>query len=142
MNRTELIRSVKRASREIAQSDWPMGSQKEREMIAEWRRIRPKMVNRLLAMGILKEFAHLIETRRFEAETANLTAGMGWPDSREQANRDWLIWEAEADEDPQAPEEAEAGVDQMLARAAKVDEMPSMWEKVPRKILRRKSSQT
>lgn len=100
-----LIRAIKRESRRIDREEWGIGSQMEREMIEQWRAIRPKMTARLEQAGILKEFAHLIETRRFEAQKMYERAGMPYPDSREQAEQEWLICDPE--EDPFAEDEEE-----------------------------------
>lgn len=145
MNRRQLIRAVKAASLKIQEEDWPMGSQREREMIVEWRQIRPKMVARLESMGILNEFAHLIESRRFEAMEQYQKAGMGWPDSREQANLDWLIVEPETEEDL-----SDNALLERLARAEPdapqprmpVDQMPSRWATLPSSMKRKLKAST
>jgi hypothetical protein len=113
----QLIRQIKQESARIAETDWPIGGQKEREMIALWRQIRPRMVARLEQAGILAEFAHLIESRRFAASEANQKAGMGWPDSREEANKDWLIVDPEGPEDPSDPDGDLTPLLEMAARA-------------------------
>lgn len=138
MNRRQLIRAVKSASRKIQDEEWPIGSLKEREMIELWRRIRPQMTARLESMGILEEFAHLLHCRRMEAEDQYLKAGMGWPDSREQANLDWLIVEPESDPDV-TPNAEPMDEEQLLSRLVNVDEAPSMWSRVPRRVRRSKS---
>lgn len=123
MNR-QLVRQIKAESARIAETEMGIGGQKEREMIALWRQIRPRMVARLEQLGILEEFAHLLNQRRNEAEDAYLKAGMGWPDSREEANKDWLINDPQADE---ADAQAEAeGLQSLLEMAAR--------ERVPRSV--------
>lgn len=107
-----LIRAIKQECLRL-EDEWPMGGQIEDQMIERWRQRRPKMVARLEQAGILAEFAHLIECRRGEAMENYFKAGMGWPDSREEANRDWLL------EDPEADDAPTRNLDDLLQLAAR-----------------------
>lgn len=126
MNERQLARRVKAESARLAETEYGVGGQKEQEMIAQWREQRPKMVARLERMGILAEFAHLIETKRGQAMDANRKAGMGWPDSREQANLDWLIADPETDD-----EEQEADLNALMERMTQAPR-----ERLPRAMRR------
>lgn len=108
-----LIRQIKQESQRIQDEERGIGGQKEREMIALWRQIRPRMVARLEQAGILDEFAHLLINRASEASMENQRAGMGWPDSREEANKDWLLM------DPEEPDEPTNSLELMLETAAR-----------------------
>lgn len=110
----ELVQQIKAESAKAAEETWGLGDQIQTRMIDNWREIRPKMVADLERQGILAEFAHLLLVRREETEDRYLAAGMGWPDSREQANLDWLINAPET-------EDAQAGdVEPLMAMAARV----------------------
>jgi len=114
MIRRELVQQIKAESAKAAEDLFGPGGTIQDEMVEQWREIRPKMVADLERQGILAEFAHLILVRREETEDRYLAAGMGWPDSREQANLDWLIYEPET-------EDARPGdVEPLLAMAARV----------------------
>ena len=107
MNNRQLVQQIKARSARIAREEREPGGKRERDMIALWRQIRPQMVARLEGLGVLEEFAHLLAWNRSEAESRYLDSGLGWPDSREEANRDWLISEPESqEEDDQAEQEA------------------------------------
>lgn len=98
MNSRQLIRAIKQESAHLAETDTGMGSQRETEMIDQWREIRPQMVQRLESMGVLKEFAHILECRRADAVQEYIQTGMPIPDAREQANLDWTLMEPEEDD--------------------------------------------
>jgi hypothetical protein len=75
-------------------------------MIAYWRAHRPKMTARLERLGILAEFAHVMETNRSNAEQQNRQAGMYWTDAAEQAEQAWTLMTPEA-EDPEPTDDSE-----------------------------------
>lgn len=86
-------------------TDWPPGSPREKALLKHWATHRPRMLAALHAQGIAAALAHVLEDRAYKALRENLKAGMPPTDAREQAERDWLIQEPEAeeDEDPTAP---------------------------------------
>lgn len=64
-------------------------------MIRYWKQFRPRMVRRLKAHGLLEDLAYVLDCLKSKAEDANLESGLGWPDSREMAEREWLLMEPE-----------------------------------------------
>lgn len=95
---------VKDKTKEFQDADMTqaMGTQKQQEMIAYWKANRPKMYQRMKALGLLEKLAFVLENLAIQEEDRNLAGGMGWPDSREQAEQAWLLMEPE--EDPDAEE--------------------------------------
>ena len=75
-----------------------MGSLVERDLVTHWRAHRPKMVARLERLGILREMAHVLWHLMRQTEKQLLASGMAVTDAAEQAERDWLLQEPEAEE--------------------------------------------
>lgn len=75
-----------------------LGAPKQKAMIAYWKAHRPKMYQRIKALGLLEKLAFVLHCLAKEEEDRNLKGGMGWPDSREQAEQGWLLMEPEEDD--------------------------------------------
>lgn len=97
------VKELKEQSARLAEQ-WPRGSQEDRDLIATWRRNRPKMAARLAEQGVLVAFAHLSAFRAGRAEKAYLEAGLPMTDAREQAAAEWLLQEPESEEETSPPE--------------------------------------
>lgn len=89
---------AKTESAKIA-TDWPLGSRAEKELIQHWRRVRPQMVARLQETGALAALAHVLNHKMIEALQRNRAAGMPPTDAREEAEKDWLLMEPEAEDE-------------------------------------------
>ena len=80
---------------------WPLGGKAERDLVAKWRRDRPKMAEALAKRGALLQMAHVLENLYVESYLLNLKEGMPPPDAREDAARAWLLQEPESEDDPE-----------------------------------------
>jgi|GEM_PF-3461870 len=76
---------------------WPaMGATDlQAEMKAYWKQNRPQMYRRLMTARLLNKMAYVLECKMWEQEAKNQAAGMPWPDSRNQAQQDWLLMDPE-----------------------------------------------
>lgn len=75
------------------------GTPRQKAMIAYWKEHRPKMYRQLQALGLVDSLAFVLDNLAIEEEDQNLKSGMGWPDSREQAEQAWLLMEPEEDQE-------------------------------------------
>ena len=97
------VQQIRAESNHLAET-WPRGGWAQRDLIARWRRDRPKMAASLAEQGVLVAFAHLTLQRADDWEVKYRTAGMPIPDAREQAARDWLLQEPESEEENPLPQ--------------------------------------
>lgn len=79
---------------------WPLGDERERDLLAHWAISRPQMMARLEAMKVAPQLAHVLLDRVYHTMQQYLRAGMGPTDATEQAERDWLMLEPESDDEP------------------------------------------
>jgi hypothetical protein len=84
------------ASEEIGPAQ---GTPKQKEMLAYWKKHRPRMYRAMAKRRLLPDLAFVLENLAFQEERRNLAGGMGWPDSREQAEQAWLLMEPEGEEE-------------------------------------------
>ena len=61
------------------------------QILKAWKAYHPQMLNDLEAMGLSVKFADLMQAKMWEAQEAYSAAGMRWPDSLEQAQREFLM---------------------------------------------------
>jgi hypothetical protein len=94
----EEIRKIKAESNRLAET-WPLGGLQERDLIAKWRRDRPKMAAELAEKDALVPFAHLTVHRAYDTEKKYLDAGLPPTDAREMAAADWLLQTPESEEE-------------------------------------------
>lgn len=99
---TEFVRWVNRTARAYQESEGIVagyGQPSQKQLLAWWQVHRPQMVRRLEQRqpGLTLKLAFVLENRMFEQEDEYRQAGMPWPDRREQAERDWLLREPEAE---------------------------------------------
>jgi hypothetical protein len=73
------------------------GSEEVKELIEDWKRLRPKMVKKYQKMGILKEFAQVCLERRDDSLMHLKDAQMDTSDARAEANQNLLLWDEEDD---------------------------------------------
>jgi hypothetical protein len=73
------------------------GSEEVKELIEDWKRLRPKMVKKYQRMGILKEFAQVCLERRDDSLMHLKDAQMDTSDARAEANQNLLLWDEEDD---------------------------------------------
>ena len=95
----QFVNRVKKRSKEIAETEIGIGGRREQEMIKMWRQRRPKMVKELETLGILAEFAHILQYNRMEADQQNITAGMSPGDASMTAEADWTMQEPETEDE-------------------------------------------
>jgi hypothetical protein len=74
------------------------GSRLERELVEHWRYNRPKMYRQLLAAGVLEKMAFVLYEKMYQSTRVYIQGGLPYPDAQEEAVKDWLIWEPEAEE--------------------------------------------
>lgn len=72
----------------------------QKEMKAYWKQNRPGMYHRLMTARLLNKMTQVLECKMWEQEEKNQAAGMPWPDSRNQAQQDWLLMEPETEDSP------------------------------------------
>lgn len=76
---------------------WPVmgATNRQQEMKAYWRENRPQMYQLLLRENLLTKLAYVLECLMWEQEAKNRATGVAWPDSKSEAEKDWLIMEPE-----------------------------------------------
>jgi hypothetical protein len=98
---------VKTESKRLEWHILPMGGPVQERMLKFWKLYRPMMWASLEKQGITKELAHVLDAKSDEAYNLNLKAGMYRTDAQEEAEKDWLLMEAEPGEDNEPLEEKE-----------------------------------
>lgn len=73
------------------------------QILKTWELERPAMWARLQREGIATDLAWTLQAKASAAEDEYLKAGMTPTDAREQAQREWLLLTAEADDQREAP---------------------------------------
>lgn len=68
------------------------------QLIADWRNLRPNMVNHYYKLGVLEEFATVCLIRRDKHLNAMLKAGMDEADARIEASSYLFLWNEDDDE--------------------------------------------
>ena len=78
------------------EANWPKGSKVEKDLLAQWQNLRPKMMARLAVFpGSVTALAHVLVDRKLKAQEAYVTSGMPIPDADLQAAQEWLMLEPE-----------------------------------------------
>jgi hypothetical protein len=77
-------------------AEWPMGSLLESRVLKTWEQNRPNMMRALRRWGAAEPLAHVLVNRFVEAEKTNIKAGLPPTDAREEAEKDWLMMEADS----------------------------------------------
>lgn len=92
---------VNTETEKLAERGFFPGSPREDEMLAFWRRYRPKMCARARAVGpdFLERMAFVLDEMRYEAKKKYIKSGMPPTDAEMEAAKDWLLMEPE-DETP------------------------------------------
>ena len=67
------------------------------QILKAWKAYHPQMLARLATMNLAEKFADLMQAKMWEAQESYSKAGMPWPDSQEQAEREWLMMYPEED---------------------------------------------
>jgi hypothetical protein len=67
-------------------------------MLKSWELERPKMYARLKSQGIVEQTADVLQAKMWQAEEKYQAGGMPYPDSKEQAEREWLLLEPESED--------------------------------------------
>lgn len=119
MNDRAFARMIRQRSLEIAETEREIGGRRETEMIAYWRTNRPQMTARLERLGILQQFAHVLNDLRAKEQDRLQASRMQWTDAAEQAEQAWTLMTPEADDQDaadEADEEAGALPRQLLRR--------------------------
>ena len=98
----EVARRALADSAELAKT-WPLGSALEKELTNHWKAHRPKMVRALAQHGAVGALAHVLVHLTLEADKQYRKAGMMATDAWEQAEREHLLREPEAEDDPPIP---------------------------------------
>ncbi len=108
------------------------GPGRVRELISEWKHLRPKMVKKYQEMGILEEFALVCLERRDDARMRNMDAGMAITDAREEANQNLFLWDEEDDltEEEQEEKDREATAFALLLSGPMTPEKIRRWEEL------------
>lgn len=87
------------AESQALEEEWPIGSKVEKDLMAQWQNLRPKMMSRLRVFpGAAEAMAHVLMDRKFKAEEQYVKAGMPIPDADLQASKEWLMLEEESDD--------------------------------------------
>lgn len=100
--KTWLLEEVKH----LRQRGWSPGdSPREAKLLERWAKVRPQMMERLRKIDprAPRLLAFVLDARRFEMRQALLDQGMPPTDAEEEATREWLMWEPEAEEPPLRP---------------------------------------
>lgn len=91
-----------KAESQRLEEKWPKGSRIEGDLIATWKRLRPKMAAALGEAEALEALAHVLTHQAIEATIAYQKAGMPPPDAAELAEAEWLLKTPESEDEDQA----------------------------------------
>lgn len=94
----ELTAWINREAAALAHKGELPGSPRESELLKQWHHHRPQMMHRLVAAGLEKKLALVLDHKRYQAMETYIQAGMPIPDAREQAEKDWLLMTTEEDD--------------------------------------------
>lgn len=93
---------VKTETQKLADQEIAPTISLRKQILAAWTEYHPAMMAELNKLGIAQDFADLMQAKMWEAQEAYQKAGMRWPDSREEAAREWLMMYP-----PEEPEETD-----------------------------------
>lgn len=93
----ELAKWAKAESRKLVEAgDLGPGLPLEKWVIETWRAERPDLTAAMQEWGALTQLAHALTNRMLAAETENLKAGFPPSDARQEAVKDWLMFDPTA----------------------------------------------
>jgi len=92
---------VKTSARKIRKTEGRGAIQQQARMLEYWKESRPKMWARLRKLGAhaAEDYALILNTRMWDAAKEYERAGMPLTDARQEAEKEWLLLEPEADEE-------------------------------------------
>lgn len=96
---------IRARATEIREQEIPINLQLNEQILKTWEALRPVMWRRLAMSKTAEDLALVVQVAMWDAVEAYERAGMPPTDAREQAEREWLMMEPEAEETPEAEKE-------------------------------------
>ncbi len=96
MNNLQMKMQIKAERQKYEAEEVIHNKELHRRIVETWERDSPQMVDRLKKQDLLEDLAFVSQERMWQAMDQNLKAGMPVTDAREQAERDHLMLEPEA----------------------------------------------
>ncbi len=89
---------INREAAKLEERGFIPGSPREDDLLRHWQIHRPKMLSELMAAGLAEKFAMVLLEKQYQSMREYLQAGMPPTDAREEADREWLLMEPEAED--------------------------------------------
>lgn len=92
-----LAKWAKAESRKLVEAGEPApGLPLEQWVLETWEAERPDLVTAMREWGALAQLAHVLVDRMVKAEAENLKAGLSPSDAKQEAAKDWLMFDPDA----------------------------------------------
>jgi len=132
--RADVIRELKRYRRELSEGrrTFLNGPAPVKDLIKDWRKLRPKMVKHLRKLGILEDYALVCLERRDDRRMQLQQAGWDRADANVEASQYLLLWDEGDEKTPeeQEKEDNEATAFMLLLNGPMTESKKREWERL------------